>query len=204
MAQVKRETASICRVNDLLSGHYVKTEGWAPSYFETGLGTISRASLMGVVVSKDQSGVLLDDGTGRIILRAFEEGPLSRVEIGDFILVIGRPRIYNEQKYVLPEIIKKIDAAWAEFRRAQMELLVPVEVVHKPEPKKAAPEPVEQVSNPYSKIVEFIRDLDAGEGADSQEVAKRSGFANADELILRLLEEGEIFEFRPGKLKILE
>jgi RPA family protein len=204
MAPIKRETAMICTVNDLLQGSFVRTEGWNPSYFSTDSGNLSRVNIIGVVVSKEPAGgILLDDGSGRILLRSFEENAFTEIDTGDLVLVIGRPRIYNEQKYVLPEIIKKVNQKWAEYRQLQLELLRKrVKKV-----KKAVAVPIKEAALPvnyFQKIIEFIKDLDSGPGADAGEVIKRSGSPDADALIRKLIEEGEIFELKPGKLKILE
>jgi RPA family protein len=202
MAQIKRETAMICLVDDLLRGSFVKTEGWNPSYMATDLGNISRVNVMGVVVSKEPAGgVILDDGSGRILLRSFEGDLFSYVDAGDLVMVIGRPRVYNEQKYVLPEIIRKINPKWSAFRQLQLEIL---KKKAKPLKKEARMVVEEEHGVNYSqKIMEFIRDLDAGSGADIEEVIKRSGAPNAEELVRKLIEEGEIFELKPGKLKVL-
>lgn len=204
MAQIKRETASICRVYDILQGTFVKAEGWNPSYFITSLGNLSRVNILGVIVARESNGVVLDDGSGRIVLRSFEEGSLNSVEIGDFVTVIGRPRMYGEQRYIMPEIIKKTSPDWAEYRRKQISFLEASLPKKKQEKRIVVNEPVQPTANQFHKIVEFIRDLDAGEGADAEEVGKRAGFPNSGELIRKLIEEGEIFEVRPGRLKILE
>lgn len=201
MASIKREIAMICMIDDLLQGSFVRTEGWNPSYFSTEMGDVSRANIIGVVVNREPNGgVLLDDGSGRILLRSFEENAFAGVDTGDLVLVIGRPRIYNEQKYVLPEIIKKVDHKWGEYRRLQLELL-------RKRVKKAVAVSIKEAVPPvnyFQKILEFIKDLDSGSGADAEEVIKRSGAPDADALIRKLIEEGEIFELKPGKLKILE
>ncbi|MBN2052156.1 hypothetical protein JW756_01515 [Candidatus Woesearchaeota archaeon] len=203
MAQIKRETATICKVNDLLQGSFVKTEGWEPSYFETDLGEISRVNVVGVVINKDSTGsILLDDGSGRILLRSFEGDKFTTVDTGDLVMIIGRPRVYNEQKYVLPEIIKKIDPKWGEYRQIQLQILrkkiIPV--------KREARITIEEDTpiNYFQKIMNYIKDLDTGSGADVEEVIKRSESPKAEELIRKLIEEGELFELKPGKLKVLE
>jgi RPA family protein len=203
MAQIKRETAIICSVKDLLDGGFVKTEGWTPSYFVTSAGNISRANLMGVVVSNDSEGLFVDDGTGRILLRSFEN-VIPEIEIGSLIMIIGRPRVFNEQKYVVPEIIRKVSPAWAEFRRIQLERVIRTRADFKPEEKRTPVKEEVSKQNPFQKIVEFIKDLDRGEGAELEEVIKRSGLSGAEDTINRLIEEGEIFEIKPGRLKILE
>jgi RPA family protein len=209
MVQVKRETAIICTVQDLLLGEFVKTEGWSPSYFATDVGDISRANLLGVIVSKEENGLIMDDGSGQILLRSFEANSFHLFEVGDFVLVVGRPRMYNNQKYVMPEILKKIDSAWAEFRKAQLELGRKPITRHVKETKASVEEDSveEKPINHFQTILEFIKDLDSGDGASSEEVIKRSSaknVKNADELIRKLIEEGEIFEIRPGRLKLLE
>lgn len=204
MVQVKRETANICTVQDILDGLFIKTEGWNPSYFEIERGNISRANIMGVVVSLEDGGVLLDDGSGQILLRSFEGEILKDLGVGDFVVVIGRPRMYNTQKYLVPEIAKKIDPAWAEFRKLQIKSLQQKPVKKEPKEERVAVLEEEKPTNYFQKLVEYIKDLDTGQGADTDEVIRRSGINNASELIKKLIEEGEIFEIRTGKLKVLE
>jgi RPA family protein len=211
MAQIKRETANLCRVTDILNGTFIKAEGWSPSYFITPLGNLSRVNLLGVIVSKDAEGLVLDDGTGNIRIRSFDNNSFEQNDVGDCVNIIGRPRMYGEQRYVLPEIIKKTTPAWAEFRNKHLELARKDKEV---EPETQLSErvvrttamPVEQNTNArhYQKIIEFIKDLDSGEGAQFDEVVNRTGIPNGTELIRRLIEEGEIFEIKPGKLKVLE
>jgi len=204
MAQIKRETAVICMINDLLRGRFIRTEGWAPSYFSTDLGAISRVNLVGVVVSKEPArGIIIDDGSGRILLRSFETTTFLDVNLGDLVIIIGRPRVYNEEKYVLPEIIKKINPKWGAYRRLQLELLRK-KLKKRKEPTPMMVEDDVKPINYFQKILEFIKDLDMGGGADIEEVKKRCGAPDAEERIQKLIEEGEIFEVRPGKLKILK
>ena len=204
MPSIKRETAIICMVDDLLRGSFIKTEGWNPSYFSTELGDISRVNIMGVVVSKDPANrLVIDDSSGRIVLRSFENEAFAGVNIGDLITVIGRPRVYNEEKYVLPEIVRKIGQKWGVFRQLQLEALEKKRKKVKKEDRVLLKEESQSV-NYFQKILEFIKDLDTGEGAEIGDVKKRSNAPNAEELIKKLIEEGEIFEIRPGKLKILE
>ena len=204
MVQIKRETAIICMIDDLLKGSFIRTEGWNPSYFSTDLGDISRVSIMGVIVNKEPSGrMIIDDSSGRILLRSFENKAFLDLNIGDLVMVIGRPRVYNEEKYILPEIIKKIDHKWGAYRQLQLKLLRKKMRTRKKENRILVKEEKQPI-NYFQRILEFVKDLDTGEGADIEEVKKRSGAPNAEELINKLIEEGEVFEVRPGKLKVLE
>jgi RPA family protein len=58
--------------------------------------------------------------------------------------------------------------------------------------------------SPAQKVYGMIKSLDRGKGADTDEVIEKSGLENCQRVIQTLLEEGEIFEIRPGKLKVLE
>jgi RPA family protein len=204
MASIKRETAMICMIESILQGSFVRTEGWNPSYFSTDLGDISRVNIIGVVVSNEiAGGVLVDDGSGRILLRSFEGNLFGELSLGDLVLIIGRPRVYNEQKYLLPEIIKKVNHGWGAYRQLQLEILKKKAKAIKKESRIILNEKEKPV-NYFQKIVEFVKDLDDGSGADVSEVIKRADAPKGEEFVQKLIEEGELFEVKPGRIKVLE
>lgn len=215
----KRQIAYKVKINDILKGEYVKEEGeWVPNYIRVGDKKVSRVNLMAVVVSKQDlentnyQNLLVDDGSGKISIRSFEEGiSFDNIDVGDFVLIIGRPREYFNEKYIVSEILKKVDEPlWVEVRKLELE--------HKKEAKegisKAESELVGQedevkeeeigVSDINKKIFDLIKEIDMGEGADTQEVITKSDIDEAEDIINRLLEQGEVFEIKPGKLKVLE
>ena len=89
----ERQTARKCRIGHLTEGNYVQKEGWDPNYVETELGDVSRVNLMGIVVNKDSNILTVDDGTARIEVRTFQGLDLSMFDIGERVLIIGRPRL---------------------------------------------------------------------------------------------------------------
>ena len=196
-----RQTARKCRIAHLLNGKYVQKEGWEPSYLESETGDISRANIMGVIVGKGDRTLILDDGSGQIKLQSFEENnKLLETGIGDKVLVIGKVRAFNEQKYLNVEIIKKIDEKWLSYRKLELERIpartAPAETV-------AAPKE-EAVAESYNAIIlEKIKELDKGEGADVDEVMKALAMENPEKAIQELLQGGEIFEVKPGRVKLL-
>lgn len=212
----RRQIAHIANVSDLIQGNYVKQEGWQPNYIETKDGRhISRINLMATVVSiqnnQTQKTMMVDDGTGSISIRSFEESNImEELDIGDLIMMVGRPREFGDLKYIVPEIIKKIEnIKWVEVRQKQLMALnlqlgketpVPVSGAVK-EPITEIPS--EKESNPKLKVYHAIRSLDNGDGADTEEVLKTAGVQGGEEVIRMLLQEGEIFEIKKGRLKIL-
>jgi RPA family protein len=211
----KRQTAYKVRIAELLNAKYVKEEGWLPNYVKTGNLQVSRVNLVAAVISAGEE-IVIDDGSGSITIRSFDSKPLD-FDVGDVVLIIGRVREYGSQKYVTPEIIKKVDDKVAKLRLLELEkqnLSEPkktVAVIEEKERKAAetiTEESVEEeeLEGKPKKIYELIKNLDFGEGADFDEVISKVG-DDEDETekgIDFLLKKGEIFELRPGKLKVME
>jgi RPA family protein len=214
----KRQVAYKVRVADIVNNRYIKEDGWLPNYISIGDKKVSRANLLGVIVSKSAkddgipaSSFVLDDGSGRVSLRFFDG--VANVDVGDVVFVIGRPREFGAERYIVPEIIRKVaDPRWVEVRKMELakdkQAFIQAAASQKQE---AVPEDglavetedfVEE-SSPAAKIVGFIRKLDSGDGADFGDLAARFG-SSTDVLVKRLLEQGDIFEVKPGRYKVLE
>ncbi len=197
---IKRQPAIKLKVNDLINGKYKKEEGWKPNYVTTSFGKVSRVNIIAVLISKDpeQNSFLIDDGSASINVKSFEEKNFD-VNIGDVVLVIGKPREWNSQKYILPEIVKKIgDKRWVEIRKKELGNRNEAIVEDKVEIEE------EIFESPYQKVLDIIKGLDSGEGADYQEVLAKARLLDGEKIITSLLEQGEVFEIRSGRLKILE
>jgi len=220
----KRQVSYKVKINDILKGEYIKEEGeWVPNYIKIGNDKVSRVNIMAVIVSKENLEntnyqiLLIDDGSGKISIRSFEEGTnFDNLNIGDFVTVIGRPREYFNEKYIVSEILKKVeDSSWIEVRK--LELNKNNEIKEQEQPPSSKPEikseptnneevieEVQEEDDINKKIFDLIKEIDVGEGADTQEVITKSKVEKAEGIITKLLEQGEVFEIKPGKLKILE
>jgi len=198
----KRLVAKKIRISDLLKGKYVKEEGWTPNYIITEYGNVSRANILATVIAKNEDGsFLIDDGSANINVRSFDE-KIFNVDIGDLILIIGKPREWNNQKYILPELVRKIeDKRWSEVRKLELKNLKKTE---QQETKISEPVEEEIISSPYQKMLDLIRKKDTGQGAEYQEILILSNLRDSEKILTTLLEEGEIFEIKPGRLKVLE
>jgi RPA family protein len=222
----KRQIAYKVRIKELINGKYVKEEGWQPNYIITQDNKqISRINLIGTVVSTpddeeiNYQSITLDDGTGRISARVFEQNNFfNNINMGDVVLIIARPREYNNQIYLLPEILKKIkDNGWIKVRELELKQQPKIEDTKTEETKLSneseklpkggleksqtfQKEEIIEESIP-DKIINFIKEKDKGEGVDFEEVLKQ---INNEEAIKELLKKGELFEIRLGRLKVLE
>ena len=202
----KRQVAYKVRVKDILDGAYVKEEGWKPNYIKVGENKVSRVNLIGAIVLKiDGSNIVLDDGSGKIPLRVFENNVFfENADIGDAVLVIGKPREFGSEKYVMPEILRKVeDTAWIGVRKN--ELMLKNASSTEDQKEETTEEVVEEVKeDPHEKIFNLIKKIDKGEGADIEEIISSSKDIDVEKIISRLLENGEVFEVKHGKLKVLE
>lgn len=124
-----RQTARKARIWDIVNGTFIKKEGFEPSVVRTHLGEeISRVRLLGTVVSKfvaedeKYAAVTLDDGSDTIRLKTFKTTkPLDSLNVGDMVDVIGKLREYEGEKYMIPEIARKVnDPNYEVMRRLEL------------------------------------------------------------------------------------
>lgn len=253
MAEVqKRQVAFKVSIKEINEGSYIKQEGWQPNYILTRDGrNISRINLIATIISiqsnsPTQMNITIDDGTGSLNIRTFEDTNIVKdLEIGDIINVIGRPREFSDIKYIVPEVIKKVkDNKWIEVRQKELVLfktknkISDDEVVQQPKQpaesevkkdkstetiEKEIPDEKEEIIesskeeivsdkaeeevkniNPKQRVYQTIKKLDKGEGVDIDDVIIFSKVEECEDVIKMLLQEGEIFEIKKGKLKVLE
>ena len=116
----KRETAHKLRIGNLLRAKQIFEQSEAQNprlqFVELGNKNILRINIIANIIDKYESEgeskfatVTLDDGSGQIRARVFgEEIDKFRDLIqGDTVILIGLLRSYNQELYVMPEIIKK-------------------------------------------------------------------------------------------------
>lgn len=197
----KRQVAHKLQIRHLLEGTYHQKEGWEPNHLLINDQKISRINLLAVIVAQNQDqtfNFLLEDGTGQISLRFFDL-PKKIPQIGDTVLIIAKIREYNQERYLVPEIIKKIPQKWLEVRKNELKNF---SSATPPPPLKK--EPLEANQAPYEYLLSLIKKLDQGQGADVEEILQKSSLPGGEELVETLLKEGDIFEISPGKVKILK
>ena len=235
---IQRQIAKKVDIKLILSSNYIRSEGeWDPNFIETPSGDrISRINLIATLISKNDSknpdNIILDDGTGKIPVRAFQNPEvLAKPKVGEIVLLIGRPREFNNEFFLVPEIIKTINnPKWIKLRKLELAILNSLEpetkqttqyqVIKPSKPKPITMQPqktvieekvkVEEIISNASeisdtdKIFNLIETLDKDEGADIEEVIEKSKIRNAEKILNSFLESGTIFELKPGRVKILK
>lgn len=201
----KRQIAYKVKISDLLNGNFTKEE-FSAGYIKINGNNVSRVNIISTMVYKSEENYtssIIDDGTGRILLRSFENTSLfSKVDVGDPVLVIGRIREFNNEKYIIPEILKKIsNAAWINTRKLELSKSSIINENIEPTGER---QNEEISSNISEQIYLLIKDLDNGDGVAVEDILKNFDNHEAENIITKLLESGNLFEIKPGKLKVLE
>lgn len=206
--QRQRQTAYKIPINELLNNPYIEQQGWDPNYIQIKDKHVSRINLMATVVDKQVSSTLatltLDDSTGIIQARYFNDDvkKIADINTGDAILIIGRPRKFNDQIFITAEISKKINSLWMKIRRIELKKEFNIEIADNGQQQK---ESKQQMNIHTEKFLELIREKDDGTGADIDYVIASSGLkeSEAQEVIVELIKLGEVYEPKPNKIRIL-
>jgi len=202
---IERQTAKKVRAIHITSGQWVKKEGLEPSYILSRAGEkIARARVMGTVVNKfvaedgSFASITIDDGTDTVRCKTFKTvKPLDTVEVGELVDAIGKVREYNEEVYMIPEVVAKVtDPNWELLRRAEIALKAKAL-------KAAGPEqdPQGEAEELREKALEIIGSSKDGVTYEELTKALKAKDAEVDHVVNVLLEEGVCYEPTPGKIK---
>lgn len=199
--EFKRHTAYKLKIGDILNGPQI-TDGERLKFIEVNGMNVARVNLIANVIDKyiqeDEkkfASITLDDSSGQIKLKAFGEDveKLKAFEQGDTILTIGLIREWNKEVYVLPEIMKKKEPEYLLLRKLEIDK------------NKPAPVNKQEATDFKDKLLSAIKREDVNGGADikalTTELGAKQEIMNTE--IRKLLEEGIIYEPRPGKVRYL-
>ncbi|MBI2575416.1 OB-fold nucleic acid binding domain-containing protein [Candidatus Woesearchaeota archaeon] len=211
---MKRQTAYKAAIRDLLEGEEQQNEEFQTSQILLRGKAAGRINLAATVVaaSPEEKSCLLDDGTGTIKAMFFEQqASTSLPQVGDTIIITGRIRVYGGNRYVSAETEKKADTRAIALRKLELEK---ESLLYKKAPAQAKEEyegaeemVVEEADTKAMMLRSMIKELDeasSGNGADEEEIIRKSNLPNPETIIRGLIEVGEVFEVRPGKLKVME
>ena len=200
-----RQIAYKVWIADLLRNRYETRQGeWEPNYIDVNGKKISRVNIIANVVEKQDterlSSAVIDDGSGNISARCFNENTkiLRNIVVGDTILVVGKPRMNNNEMFIVVEIARKLEnSLWLQARKKELE-----------KEGKTLPEAenIEETDSKRGKIMKLVRNFDKGDGALQEEVIEKSGLSIDDskKVIKELLEEGAIYQPKINRLKTIE
>lgn len=221
---------------DIQQSEYVQGED-EPSFLITiDQRKVSRCNVFAAVIGKEEVGnitnIILDDGTAQLVLRSFEPTSLVRaLQLGEVIGVMGRVRVYNGERYLSPEIVKKINPLWLKVRKKELGRdklgkgqegggkkggegqKIEVEEIGQELVVDGEKEPGERENEgkekPEEVIMRIVREKDTGAGVPVEELLELvlDGETEKGEqtelLIEKMQRDGLLFQNAPGRVKVL-
>jgi len=175
------------------------------SFLELGDKKIVRVNVLGNIVEKfDSEGekrfsvLTLDDGSGQIKLRVFADDveKFKNITQGQTVLVIGLLRHFNNEIYINPEIMREQDTKYLLIRKLETDK------------NKVQLEPIarDQIIAVKDKILGAIKSAEDEGGIEIDKIImslKDISPVIINQEIQKFLEEGIVFEPRPGKVRYL-
>ncbi|MBT7706072.1 hypothetical protein HN747_01355 [archaeon] len=198
----KRNTAIRLRIGDLLKGRPFMAEGKF-LFLELGDQKVSRINILANCVDKfvqdgekKYASITIDDASGQIRLKSFGEDieDIQSITQGDTLQIIGNVREWNGELYIIPEIIKAVDPRWLLVRKLEIQ-----------NSRAAVADNPEAKNELKDSVMQMIKNAEAEGGVDTDKIImdiEASPDAINNE-IKKLLEEGLVYEPRPGVLRYL-
>jgi RPA family protein len=238
---VERQTTRLARVCDLVSGRFIQgdKETMRANTVVTSFGEkVSRVKLVGTVVDRFNSddgrfaSLTIDDGTGVIRARVFgsDSKMIEGFFPGDLVAVGGKVKRYNDENYVAPEYVRRLDdpneetlfrlnvldslvdkkRAADDLRRVKDQMSEEEILEYASEKYSMSPEEVQAVLQSEAPRVDYkpmlldiIRRLDAGDGVEIGKIleAAKLDESMAESAIGALIDGGDVYEPTAGRLK---
>jgi len=198
----KRNVAFKLRIGDILKGVPMMDEGRF-LFLELGDKKVVRVNLLANCVDKFvQEGerkfatLTVDDASGQMKLKVFGDdvGMLKEIVQGDSLQIIGNVREWNGELYVIPEVVKKVDSRWLLVRKLEIQ-----------NARKDMPVAEGGSSELKNSIMEKIKAAESDGGID-RDVIVMDVEASPEAIeveVKKLLEDGLVYEPRPGRLRYL-
>lgn len=212
--QRKREIAYKVRISDILRGNPIIEERTTDEgltrenfrFLELDKKEVVRINLVANLIDKYISEgvkhfatITLDDASGQIRVKVFGDDvkKFDNLNQGDTLLIIGVLRSFNKEVYILPEIIKKTDPRYLLVRKLEIEKSLPV---------KPTPEMQAKTDSVRDKIINLVKSSEEAGGIDIEQIILEIKETSPDAInteITKLLEDGAIYEPRPGRVRWL-
>ncbi|MDD5416721.1 MAG: OB-fold nucleic acid binding domain-containing protein [Candidatus Aenigmarchaeota archaeon] len=238
--ETRRMTSKKAAINEITKGKFIKKTGFESSYILTGLGRkLSRVRVLGLVVDKyvkegsNYAAITLDDGTDTIRCKVFIITKIfDNVTKGDLIDVFGKLKEYNNEVYIMPEIISKADSNMETLRLLELEEAYKKHKESIEKIKQAPTRNANELKILFKDIIDpadieailesgcldqvipekkidtkdvILSIIKENEGIDYLSIIEKSGLDEntVDQTVQELLENKTCFEPSPGVIKVL-
>jgi RPA family protein len=202
MAEIReRATAYKLSIGHVLNGNPV-LENDRLQHLECNGKQVLRVNIVANVIEKFVSegekkhmSFVVDDASGQLKARAFGENvdKFQNVEQGNTVIIIGMLRHYNGEIYVLPEVMKIVEPRYLLVRKLELDMNKPKEL------------PKEDAKEIKDKILDMVKAAEDQGGLETDQLILelKADPDHINQEIHKLIEGGQVYEPRPGKLRFL-
>lgn len=201
--QFQRAIAYKLRIGDILAGKQIlDNDSNRFNFLEMGNKQVLRVNVVANVIEKYEAegekkytSLTIDDASGQIRVKIFGDDTEKFREIsqGYTVMIIGMLRYFNDELYILPEIIKQQDPRYLLVRKLELEKQKPKEVDRK------------EIKAIKDQIIDMIKKAENDGGIDTDKIIMnlKAPPERINQEITKLLEDGLAYEPRPGKIRYL-
>ncbi|MHA1596216.1 MAG: OB-fold nucleic acid binding domain-containing protein [Candidatus Asgardarchaeia archaeon] len=202
----KRVTAKKLFIKEVIGLRVLETEEGRMKFISPFSGkSVSRVHLSGTVINvfpRDEESrnflfLTIYDGTGTLRLKMWgnEREVAKGLSVGDVVDVVGKVKLYQEEVYVSPEVIRRVEdpnlelMRWAEILESKVE------------------EMREDINQVMDKVYKIIKVEDRGKGVPFPLIRNRMFFIPLgllEDAIGRMIDNGDIYESGDGVYKTVE
>ena len=215
--QINRLVAHKVWLGDLKEENFVQRSGeFESNYVALNNKQVTRVNIIASVVNKfeneDKSyiGITVDDSSAQIRLKTWREDTkiLENISIGDIVLIIGKIKKYNEEIYILPEIVKKVPPNEELLRKIELikKYGSPKEnIIFKEKEPEISYEEIKFTSNNLrNELLNLIEKYEekSGIGLEEIETELHSSLEEINHVLEELIKEGQVYELK-GKYRLL-
>jgi hypothetical protein len=209
--QIGRHTAYKVWIKDIHNNKEAIDQNTGFPYLPVKDKKVVRLNIFGSVVDKFTSEayatIVLDDSSGSVRLRVWADDlyMFENIEVGDLVFIVGRWAEYKEEKYVRPEVVRKISIDWALLRRLELSKEYGVPSKEDKVVVKVESSDVKEVEPTLAAREAVLSIIDKKDEASAAEVCHESGISmeKIELAVNDLLKEGEIFAPRQGVYRLV-
>lgn len=209
----KRQVAFKFKISNILAGNIISSSNL--NILEIDNKKITRVNIIANIIDKfisegekKYAALTVDDASGQIRIKAFGEDieKIKMVEIGDTVLIVGNVRYFNNELYILPEILKQVDSKWLVVRKLELEKTKPEKKQTVETEKIGLDERQQNAKDSDSlrkQIIELLRKNEEGADVDKIIMDFNVPVGEINNVITKMLEDAEIYEPKPGRIRLL-
>jgi RPA family protein len=206
MADFQRQAAYKLKIGDILQGSPILQDEKLASMLIRSKN-IYRVNIIGNVIEKYASdgekkfsSITLDDASGQIRLKVFGEDiqKFQNIAQGQTIVAIGILKMFNNEVYIAPEIVREISSEYLMVRKLELD--------QEAENQKPLKIDKHELVALRDTIMSMIKEAEDKGGLETEKIIMEIKQASPELIqqeIRKLIEEGMIFEPSPGKVRWL-